>query len=130
MIAAVILRIAAGGIFMVSGFLKATHPYQNFLSVIQSYEIVHGDVAVILAQTLPWAELVLGLFVILGLWLRPSLSLLWTMNTVFIAALSAALWRKLPLEDCGCFGGGITLKPWQMVVMDILLWGIFLILIF
>ena len=128
MIVVVILRMVSGGIFMVSGFLKVTHPYQNFVTVVESYNIVHGEAAILLARTLPWAELVLGLFVVLGLWLRPSLFLLWTMNTVFIAALSSALWRKLPLEDCGCFGGSIVLKPYQVLVMDILLWGIFLAL--
>ena len=121
-----ILRIVIGGIFAFSGFMKLIHPYQNFLAVIQSYDILSVSAAQILAKGLPWIELVFGVFLVLGLWTRFSLYINLLMNLTFVGVLSQCVLRKLPIGDCGCFGGVIELKPWQTLVMDL---GIALILL-
>ena len=72
-----ILRILIGILFVVSGFMKLMQPYQNFLLTVHSYEILNGLVAEWFAKVMPWAEFFLGVFLILGLWLRPALLGLW-----------------------------------------------------
>ena len=120
------LRVLLGAVFLISGFQKLTAPYQNFAAVIGKFELLPDPAAVIMAQTLPWAEFVLGVFLVLGLWERLSLLGLWAMNTVFIAALVSALARKLPIESCGCFGEAIALSLPKILTLDIFLWILFL----
>ena len=120
------LRVLIGILFVVSGFMKLMQPYQNFLLTVHSYEILSGPAAEWFAKTMPWAEFLLGVFLILGLWLRPVIMGLWAMNTLFIAALASAMIRKLPLEACGCFGESFSLKPNQMLWVDIGLWLLFM----
>ncbi len=121
------LRVLLGAVFVVSGFQKLTTPYQNFAAVIEKFEILHGPGVVFLAQVLPWVEFMLGVFLILGLWERLSLAGLWTMNTAFIGILASAILRKLPVQSCGCFGEALTLSLPQMLSIDLVLWGFFLI---
>ncbi len=120
------LRIATGLIFVVSGFIKLMQPYQNFLATVQSYEILNGEPAVLLAKTMPWAEFIVGMFLALGLWSRASMFILWIFNSVFIGVLGYALIRKLPIQECGCFGESFSLKPSQTLGLDIGLWLLFL----
>ena len=122
-----LVRLALGGVFVVSGFQKLWMPAANFAAVIEKFEIVQGPAAALLSQTLPWAEFIAGVFLILGLRTKLSLSILWTMNTVFIGILSSALWRKLPIEECGCFGEAVSLSLPKMLAVDISLWIFFLI---
>ena len=121
------LRVLLGAVFMVSGFQKLTAPYQNFAAVIEKFEILRGPAVPWLAQTLPWAEFVLGVFLIVGLWERLSLLGLWAMNTVFLAVLASAILRKLPVQSCGCFGEAASLSLPQMLGIDALLWVLFLV---
>ena len=120
------LRLLLGAVFVVSGFQKLIAPYQNFASVIEKFEFVQGPVVALLAQSLPWAEFVLGVFLILGLWERWALVGLWVMNTSFIGILTSAIARKLPIQNCGCFGEAVPLSLPQMLSLDIVLWVLFL----
>jgi hypothetical protein len=47
----------------------------------------------------------------------------------FIAALLSAIIRKIPLENCGCFGNGsgIHFTPVQALIFDLFLWVLFAI---
>ena len=127
-IALLILRVVVGGLFMFSGLLKLLQPYQNFLYVIHSYEIVSGTPARILAITIPWLEFLLGIFVISGLWLRRSISGLWALSTMFIVVLFSAMARNLPIKECGCFGDSFSLPPQQMIRVDTVIWLILAVL--
>ena len=122
----IFLRIFAGSVFVASGFIKLMQPYQNFLAIIRSYEILSGSPAVALAKTMPWAEFVVGVFLVLGLWSRLSILVLWAFNTVFIGVVGSALVRRLPIQECGCFGDSFSLKPQQILWLDIALWLVFM----
>ena len=117
-----VLRLLVGAMFAVAGFTKLIQPYQNFLAVVHSYEIVGGMTAVTVARTLPWVELTLGVFLFLGLWLKAAAFSLWALNTAFIAVAASALWRKLPIEKCGCFGDALSLPLGQLLILDAALW--------
>ena len=122
----VFLRILTGLLFVVSGFIKLMQPYQNFLATIQSYEILNSASAVLLARAMPWAEFIVGVFLILGLWSRISMLVLWGFNMVFIGAVGSALIRRLPIQKCGCFGDSFSLTLQQMLCLDIILWLVFM----
>ena len=115
-----------GSVFVVSGFIKLMQPYQNFLVVIQSYEILNGASAVGWAKAMPWVEFLAGIFLMLGLWSRLSILVLWALNTIFIGVISSALIRRLPLQGCGCFGDSFSLPPQQVLWLDIVLWLVFM----
>ena len=122
------LRILIGSVFIVSGFIKLMQPYQNFLSVVHSYEILKDPLADWFAIAMPWAEFILGVFLILGLWVRPAILSLWAMNTIFIIALASALIRRLPIQECGCFGESFSLPPQWMLALDVLMWCLFMMM--
>lgn len=123
-----LLRLAASAVFIVSGLTKLVQPYQNFLSVIQSYQVLGSGGAALAARLMPWVEFIFGVFLFLGLWLRLSAAILWVLNTVFIGVVLSALIRRLPIGDCGCFGGSFSLSPGQVLFLDAALWAAFAIL--
>ena len=124
------LRALLGSVFVVSGFQKLISPAENFAAVIEKFQVVPAPAALVIAHTFPWFECILGVLFVLGLWTRFSLFLLWSMNTVFIGLLSSSLWRKLAIDECGCFGEAISLSPRQMLGLDVGLWFLFLTFFF
>lgn len=112
------LRILTGLLFVVSGAEKLIWPYQNFLYVLQGYELLPAGLDGIVARVFPWIEFLTGLLLILGLWVPQMLKVALGMFTVFILIITQALLRHLPIDECGCFGQLITLKPQQTLVMD------------
>ena len=121
-------RAGLGGLFVVSGFQKLILPSENFAAVIEKFEILSSPAAAFLSHTLPWAEFFAGVFLAVGLWTPLSLAALWLMNTVFIVVLGSALARKLPLDQCGCFGKNLSIPLPVMLGLDLLIWAAFLFL--
>ena len=113
-----LIRIAIGSIFIISGFGKLLSPYQNFLYVIQAYQLLPSGGEVLTAQIFPWIELLVGVFVFLGLWTPWALRGAFVLFGVFVVVVGQALIRGLPLENCGCFGEWIHLKPQMVIVLD------------
>jgi uncharacterized membrane protein YphA (DoxX/SURF4 family) len=114
----VLLRVIIGGVFLVSSLGKLLSPYQNFLYVIQAYQFLPSWAEVLTAQIFPWIELIVGVFVLLGFWIPWSLRGALTLFGIFVVVLGQALIRGLPLENCGCFGEWIHLKPQAVIMMD------------
>ena len=112
------LRIAIGSIFLVSSLGKLLSPYQNFLYVIQAYQVLPSGGEVLTAHIFPWIELMVGVFVLLGLWTPWALQGAVVLFGIFVVVVGQALLRGLPLENCGCFGAWIHLKPQMVIVMD------------
>ncbi len=63
-------------------------------------------------------ELIVGLFVSLGLWTSWALRGALVLFGIFVVVVGQALIRALPLESCGCFGEWIHLKPQTVIIMD------------
>ena len=113
-----LLRIAVGMILLVSGFEKVISPTQNFLYVIQAYQLLPGWAEHLTSIVMPWAEFITGLFVALGLWTERALRWVLMLFAVFIVVVGQALLRNLPLDHCGCFGSWIQVSPRQILVFD------------
>ena len=113
-----ILRIIIGSIFLFSSLGKLFSPYQNFLYVIQAYQVLPLWAEVLSARIFPWVELFIGAFVLLGLWTPWALRGALILFGFFVVMVGQALLRNLPLESCGCFGEWIHLKPQMVIILD------------
>jgi len=98
------LRIMIGILFIVSGGEKLIGPYQNFLYVVSTYEIFPSILEEVIARGVPWVELILGLFLLLGLWTLNACKGALILFTGFIIIVTQAIIRDLPITECGCFG--------------------------
>ena len=118
----VLIRIFIGLIFIVSGAEKLAGHYQNFLYVIQGYQLISSPLDEWVARFFPWMELVLGIFGVLGLWTRWALRGILLFTTMFLVVVGQAVLRDLPVGECGCFGGLISIPLPRILLMDSLLW--------
>lgn len=113
-------RVVLGLAFVLSGYVKAITPAQEFALVIESYDLLPAAWSVPMASVLPWAELLLGAALLTGFFRRESAALLGGLAGLFIWALVTAQARGIDLGTCGCFGRlGPQLKPWQATLMDV-----------
>lgn len=99
---ALLLRLVLGGVYIVAGAVKVPDP-GKFAQSVANYRILPHELINSVAITLPWIEIVAGVFLILGFWLVASAWLINMMTTVFIVAIASAVARGLDIE-CGCFG--------------------------
>lgn len=114
----VFLRVLIGIFFAFSGFEKLMQPVENFQYVVESYKMLNHTLSLVVALIMPWVELLLGVFVVLGLWLKTSLKLLCLMTAGFIVVVAQAILRSLPIDECGCFGESISLPLHVVLLMD------------
>jgi len=97
-----LLRIVVGGAFVLAGALKIADPAQFALDVT-NYRLLPSALINLVAIILPWIEMVTGLFVLAGVWLRASALILASLTVMFLFVILSALARGLNIE-CGCFG--------------------------
>ncbi len=97
----IVMRIAIGGIFIVSSITKLRQPY-DFLASVYSYELVGPQIGVMVAITLPWLELFVGLSLVGEILVRGALLASIGMYMMFTFVLASAIWRGLSIS-CGCF---------------------------
>ena len=107
-----------GSIFVISGFEKLIGPYQNFLYVILNYSFLPLSLAEISARLLPWVEFFLGIFLVVGLWLKWTLRAVMALLLMFMVVVIAALIRHLPIDECGCFGALIAFSLPVVLAFD------------
>ena len=96
------LRLIVGGAFILAALLKIAGP-EKFATDVSNYRLLpHGAINAV-AIFLPWLELVAGLFVLTGVWLRAAALLIVSITLGFMVVIVSALTRGLNIE-CGCFG--------------------------
>jgi len=95
-------RVALGGVLLYAGIVKVPNT-AVFERAIANFDILPPLGNWIVALTLPWAEIVIGLLLICGLWLRYSAAVTVLMFLGFGGAVLLALARGIDIE-CGCFG--------------------------
>ncbi|HEX2121125.1 MAG TPA: MauE/DoxX family redox-associated membrane protein [Thermoanaerobaculia bacterium] len=95
------VQIALGAIFVVAALPKIADP-PSFAHMIYNYRLLPGSLVNITALIMPWVELLAGLALILGVWVRPARWLVGAMLAMFIVAIAINLARDNAI-DCGCF---------------------------
>ncbi len=102
--ATLVSRFVLGGVFLFAGVTKVFDA-GGLASSIRSYELALPEWFISLsAYGLPYLEILIGLYLIVGLFTKFSAWATNAMMGVFILALLQGVLRGLEI-DCGCFGG-------------------------
>jgi uncharacterized membrane protein YphA (DoxX/SURF4 family) len=94
-------RVVLGCIFIVASLDKIINP-ELFAHAVYNYQVLPEAAVNVVALWIPWLELVGGVFLLLGFWIRGSVLLLTGLLLVFLGALGFNLARGLDVA-CGCF---------------------------
>jgi len=94
-------RLILGAVFIYASIDKIAHP-AAFAKVVYNYQILPDFLINLTAIVLPWLELVLGLFLIIGLLREGSVCIVTVLLMVFLGAMIFNLARGLDIH-CGCF---------------------------
>jgi len=93
--------LGLGVLFLYSSLPKIRQPY-DFLSAVYDYELVGPKLGLLVAMTLPWAELFVGIALVGGVFVGGALLASAAMGAMFSFVLASALYRSLDIS-CGCF---------------------------
>lgn len=107
-----LVRWVLGGIFAFASLDKILHP-QAFAEMINNYQILPGAWINLAALVMPWLELLLGVLLIFGWWLRPAVILSNVLLVSFFGSLVYNLARGLDIH-CGCFSTSTKGDPAQL----------------
>ena len=98
------LRFLVGGYFIYASLDKIADPY-SFARIIESYHfsssIGLSFLDSFLALILPWLELVLGIFIILGIFIDEVINIIILLLLFFLVMLFQAYFQGLDIS-CGC----------------------------
>ena len=112
-----VLRIVLGAIFIVAGVSKIGHA-SLFAAEIAGFRILPQIVIAPLALVLPFLELLLGAYLILGLFTRAAAWIAVLLLALFDGAIASAVVRGMTV-NCGCFGpNDTTVTTWSEVARD------------
>jgi len=113
-------RLLLGVVFIIASIDKISTP-EIFALNVGAYKLMPVFLVNLAALIIPWLELVCGIFLIGGYYVRSSSLLLSGLCVIFIIAITAALSRGLKI-DCGCFGPEYNSPvSWMRVIEDICL---------
>jgi uncharacterized membrane protein YphA (DoxX/SURF4 family) len=130
------LGLALGVLFVYASLDKIAQP-ADFARIVYHYRLIGPDRLIpplipnLLAVTLPWIELLVGLLLAAGVWRREAAGLAAGLLVVFLVAVGAALYRGIDIENCGCFsvgaggrGAGVLLlaEDTAMLAVALTLW--------
>ena len=111
-------RCVLGTVFIVAAIDKISNP-DIFAEAVQAYQLLPFSLVNIFALVVPWVELLCGIFLVVGVFLRSSSMLLSFLLLAFIVAMLSALVRHLQI-DCGCFGAAhASTVGWDRILEDI-----------
>lgn len=94
-------RLLLGFVFLVASIDKVADP-NAFAVSIGYYRLIGHDAALFTATVLAWLELICGLFLIFGIYLKGSSLLVLVMLLIFTAGVISGIVRGLDIS-CGCF---------------------------
>ena len=98
----VTIRLAAAAVWIVSGSAKVVD-LQHFHAQVDQYRLLPHALEAPFAYTVPFVELLVGLYLAVGLLTRAAAAAACVLMVLFLVAQAQAWARGLSL-DCGCFG--------------------------
>lgn len=113
-------RLLLGGVFVYAGYAKLSYPNHNlwpwfmlkfsvsanlstFAFQVESYQVLGAAASSFVAHTLPFAEVVLGLLLLIGWQLRIWATIVSAILVGFLAVVTRAYVLHMEI-NCGCFG--------------------------
>jgi len=109
-------RIVLGVIFVQFALSKIMRPAVFALNVVD-YAMMPSWGVNLWALFLPWAELLAGLFLVLGIRTRAAATIIGGMNIIFIIGLVHVIMQGLPIT-CGCVGEAGEPVTWWKVLKN------------
>jgi len=106
-----IFRFGFGAFLLYAGGVKALDPASS-ANATAAYKILPTDLAHLAGYILPWFEVAIAIFLIVGIFIRPAAIASALLMLMFVGAI-ASVWARGMLIDCGCLGGGGALDPSQ-----------------
>lgn len=104
-----IARLILGGTLLLAGALKFDELDKSQMAV-RAYEMLPVSLSNVIGIVLPFAEIFIGLLLIVGAGIRFMGILSTLLMLIFVIGISQAWARGLSI-DCGCFGGGGQVAP-------------------
>ena len=96
-----VFRLILGVVFIFASYDKIINP-AGFSDNIHNFHLTPAAVENLAALIIPWLELIVGVFLIFGVFLEGSTSITIGLLTFFIFILSQAVLRGIDVH-CGCF---------------------------
>ena len=126
----ILSRFILGIVFIYASIDKIIDPAQ-FSDAIDNYHITPYSLNNLAALIIPWVELIIGLFLLLGVYLNGSSFIAILLLIFFIFIISQALMRGINI-NCGCFDldtanlddSELRIKMIRRIVEDILFLGL------
>ena len=123
-LAGVLLRVVLGLVFVYAAWVKLfgphwswpprLEPWELFALAISSYDILPLKAVELVARTLPWLELAIGLMLLAGRGLRLSATATSLLLLVFFGLMVRAFSQGKEIS-CGCFGPGEIISAWTLL---------------
>jgi uncharacterized membrane protein YphA (DoxX/SURF4 family) len=101
---ATVARLGLGAVFVVAGILKLPDPAAA-VRAVRAYRLLPEALVGPVAFGLPMVEIVVGLALLVGIFVRTAALVSAVLLIVYIAAIASAWARGLQI-DCGCFSKG------------------------
>jgi len=116
-----ILRVALGLLLLVAGVLKAHDGAAATAASVAGYRILPPVIVGPIGVALPYFEILLGGYLVVGLFTRIAAWVAAGQFLLFGVAVASLVIRQIP-ADCGCFGSGVRTPPsWGHVAGDVAL---------
>ncbi|HEY0798667.1 MAG TPA: MauE/DoxX family redox-associated membrane protein [Candidatus Baltobacteraceae bacterium] len=116
-----VLRFAMGALLLVAGVLKAHDGFRVTAEAIVGYRLLPPFAVIPFAVFLPYFEIGLGAYLMLGLFTRTVAMIAALQFALFTFAVASVVARHIPIS-CGCFGAGDTAPAtWLDVARDAVL---------
>src|SRR5262245_24640090 len=114
-----LVRLGMAAVFVTAAVPKIQAP-DLFAASVLNYKILPAWGVNTTAIVLPWLELLLGVFLAVGVWVRACAAWMSVLMVTFMIAFASATARGLDIS-CGCFEVGEHAKPtsvWWVVLRD------------
>ena len=123
-----VARLLLGLVFALSAITKITGP-GAFHDSVAAYHLLPHALITPFATALPWIEALVAIYLLAGLFLRPTAIVTAALLIMFTGAIAISLARGNTGHGCGCFGdsgigslapvqwlaGGATITPFDVV---------------
>ena len=115
-----VMRVLLGGLLLATGALKVGHA-PDLAAAIAGFRLLPAGAVGPLALALPFFELLLGGYLVIGLFTRTAAIVASLQFVIYASAIASAVIRHIP-ANCGCFGPqDAAVADWPHVAFDLAL---------
>lgn len=112
------VRLYIGGLFIYASMYKINYAGE-FAETIASYQLAPYWAVNLMALVMPWAELICGLFLVIGFRTKSAAAVIISLLALFSVAIAISLTRDLPI-GCGCFHALGEQMSWKTLMRDLI----------